>query len=389
MLRGLDLRRFYPCTHYSLIWNINVEENKLAFANLTSKSLNCDNYFVLRKKHKKNLPPQKHSKSFFAGIVSSLGILLLFTVVLSFTATSLGNKFLAQDNYRKASSLYTIASLLNPLNQSAQKGRAIAEVIKEERKGESEETRTDTSFDNKAIAVIPQHGQAVLGAKTFFVPILMYHYIRVNPYPSDRVGFNLSVTPDNFNAQMDYLSSHGYQTVSLDELGAALFSGASLPKKPIVITFDDGYKDVYTAAFPILKSHGMRAVSFVITGFVGGPNFLTWDMINEMKESGVFTFESHTVNHIGLTYASGERIRQELKDSKNTLQAHLRYPVNWVAYPYGNVNGNVASIAQQTGYVGALGTNGGRYQSANNMFTLPRVRIGGSDTVGSFAEKLP
>jgi len=65
------------------------------------------------------------------------------------------------------------------------------------------------------------------------------------------------------------------------------------------------------------------------------------------------------------------------------------YQVNWIAYPYGNVNETVANIAQQTGYVGAFGTNHGMYQSTNSMFTLPRIRIGGSDTIGSFAGKLP
>lgn len=342
-----------------------------------------------RKKYKKTSSTIKHSKKIFAQVVASFSVLFLFTVILSFATTSIGNKLLIKDDYQKASGLYTIASFINPFNHTARKGRAIAEVIKEERKGESEETQIDTAVDNKAVALIPVRGQAVLGTKTLSVPVLMYHYIRVNPNPSDKVGFNLSVTPDNFNAQMDYLAAHGYHTISLDELGAGLFSGATLPNKPIVITLDDSYKDAYTAAYPILKSHGMRAVSFVITGFVGGPSYLTWDMINEMKGSGVFIFESHTVNHIALSYASNNRIRQELTDSKNSLQTHLGYPVNWIAYPYGNVNANVATITQQTGYIGAFGTNRGTYESPNNMFTLPRVRIGGSDTIGSFAEKLP
>lgn len=343
---------------------------------------------MARNQHKKSLL-RKHPKRLFACIAASLGILFLLIFTLSSIITSIGNKFLAQDNYQKAFQLYSVASVVNPFNQTAQKGRAIAEVIKEERRGESEETQIDATVDNKAIALAPKQGQTILGAKTLLVPVLMYHYIRVNPNPSDKIGYNLSVTPGNFNQQIDYLASHGYHTISLDELGAGLLSGAALPNKPVVITFDDGYRDAYTAAYPILKSHGLRAVSFVITGFVGGPNYLTWDMINEMKGSDVFTFESHTVKHIALAYYSNERIRQEVTDSKNTLQVHVGYPINWIAYPYGSVNGRVASIAQQTGYVGAFGTNKGTYQSTNSMFTLPRIRVGGSDTVSSFAGKLP
>lgn len=356
--------------------------------NLTSIILDCHNHNDIKKTKKTQTFP-KYPRNILKIIVASVVMSLILVTILTFVLISLGNTFLAQDNYKTASRMYGIASFINPFNQTAQKGLAIAEVIREERKGESEETQVDATIDNKAIAMVPVPGRAVLGAKTLLVPVLMYHYIRVNPNASDKVGFNLSVTRDNFNQQMDYLASHGYHTMSLDELGASLLSGAPLPDKPIVITLDDSYRDAYTEAYPILKSHGMHAVSFVITGFVGGPNYLTWDMINEMKGSGVFTFESHTVNHIALSSVSNERIRQELTDSKNALQAHLGYPINWIAYPYGKVNANVASITQQTGYVGAFGTNHGKYQSTNSMFTLPRIRIGGSDTVSSFAGKLP
>jgi len=228
----------------------------------------------------------------------------------------------------------------------------------------------------------------VLGASVS-VPVLMYHYIRVNPVASDSVGYNLSVTPENFAAQMDYLASHGYHTISLDELGSALLNHGGLPSKPIVITLDDGYMDSYTAAFPILKNHGFKATNFIITGLVGGPNYLTWGQIDEMKNSGVFTFGAHTVHHYALTSLSAANIRAEVTDSKNTLQAHLGYQVNWLAYPYGNVNGTVASITQQAGYIGAFGTNYGTYQSTDRMFTEPRVRIGGGDIISSFAAKIP
>ena len=85
------------------------------------------------------------------------------------------------------------------------------------------------------------------------VPILMYHYIRDYQNPRDPVGINLSIAPALFAQQMQYLSSHGYTPITLDKL-AAIFAGkAHAPAKPIVLTFDDGYKDLFTAAFPILK----------------------------------------------------------------------------------------------------------------------------------------
>ena len=83
----------------------------------------------------------------------------------------------------------------------------------------------------------------------------MYHYIRVNPDPYDRLGFALSVTPSDFAAQMDWLAANGYHTVTMQDLVQYLSGVHGLPSKPIVLTFDDGYADFYTTALPILRSH--------------------------------------------------------------------------------------------------------------------------------------
>ncbi len=309
----------------------------------------------------------------------------LGTVVIFFAASIslnfVANKLVLQDRFKEAKVFYEISKVINPFNEKATQGITIAEAIIEERKGESEET----AFKD---AIAQKEDKYVLAASVT-VPVLMYHYIRYNPNPADRVGFNLSVTPNNFNAQIEYLSSHGYNSITLDDLAAAMLGTRKLPSKPVVITFDDGYKDLYTTAFPILKSHGLKAVSFVITGFVEGPGFLSWSDIDDMKGSGFVTFESHTVNHVALTYGSDQSVTRELTQSKAVLSSHIGYPVNWIAYPYGNVNPRVANLTKQAGYVGAFGTNFGSYQSTSAMFTLPRIRVGGSDTVASLASKLP
>jgi hypothetical protein len=95
-----------------------------------------------------------------------------------------------------------------------------------------------------------------LGRSGIRVPILEYHYIRVNPNPRDQLGFNLSVTPTNFSAQMDWLASHGYHPITFDDLHAYFEGKEPLPARPVVLTFDDGYLDFFTTAFPILQAHG-------------------------------------------------------------------------------------------------------------------------------------
>lgn len=337
---------------------------------------------------------------FFYNIVAVLLIVIFLSVSGSFLFTYLGNQALDKDVYKRARYYYSIANFLNPLNKTASQGKAIASVIAEERNREldvKQGTQVHISELDVTLPISPvvtgteqqDLKQAVAAGRTILIPVLMYHYIRVNPYESDKVGFGLSVTPYNFNAQLDYLAAHGYHTVTLDEFGAALLEGAKLPEKPIIITIDDGYRDSYTDALPALKAHGMKAVNFVVTSFVNGPRYLTWEMMDEMYKSGAFTFEAHTVNHLALTYSSNEVILKELKDSKSELEAHLGYPVNWFAYPYGNVDTRVAGLVPQAGFVGAFGTNPGLFESTNYIYTLPRIRIGGGDSVDSFANKLP
>lgn len=337
----------------------------------------------------KKLPSHKTSTSKKKGnkLFHHLHILLLIIpafVMLFFISSivaAIGDNLLLKDNILSAKIFYQMSAITNPFNSDIHRRLLATQIVEIERKAESEETTDDNA---------PQlnGNKAVLGATTN-VPVVMYHYVRINPNSNDKIGYGLSVTPDNFKAQMDYLQSKGYHTVTLDQVGAALFNHGFLPSKPIVLTFDDGYADYYTVAYPILKSHGFNGVNFIITGLVGVPGYLTWDQINEMKKNGISTFGAHTVNHIPLAYATNDKIIQELTDSKKTLQSHLGYPINWCAYPFGSVNATVAQIAKQVGYTGCFGTNYGTYQSSDATFTLPRVRVNGPGLPSDFAAKFP
>lgn len=317
-------------------------------------------------------------KTLLLALIISVSAIFVTSSLLIF----LGDRLFIKDHLNQAETLYKIVKATNLFNQSVDQRLLAVKVVKEERRTHSEETDIDRPLAEN------NRGFKVLGT-SLTVPVLMYHYIRINPNPNDTVGFNLSVTPANFTSQMDYLASHGYHTISLDEMGASLLNRTALPGKPIVITFDDGYRDAHDLAFPILRDRGFKALNFVITGLVGAPNYLTWDQIDEMKASGLFTFGGHTVHHYALTYLNNDKVKYEVTESKNILQTHLGYNVNWFAYPYGNVDGRVATIVAQAGYVGAFGTNSGTYQSTNHMFTLPRVRVGGGDGLATFAAKLP
>lgn len=223
-------------------------------------------------------------------------------------------------------------------------------------------------------------------AASFRVPILMYHYIAGNPNPKDLARNSLSVPPDKFEAQMQYLAQSGYTPVSLDTLYGIFNNQTSAPAKPIVLTFDDGYMDFYTNAFPILRRFGFHAVSFIPTGLMGGNYYMNWGQIKEIASSGLVTFESHTVTHANLPSLSYAAQLKQLQDSKNIIQSNTGYPVNFIAYPGGSTNGTVQYAVQQAGYAGGLGTWYGK--AWGGFYNMPRIKVSGFWTIGEFAARL-
>ncbi len=216
------------------------------------------------------------------------------------------------------------------------------------------------------------------------VPILTYHYVGNNPNPKDLQRNALSISPDKFDAQMNWLSKNGYTPITLDTLWAIFGHKTNAPAKPIVITIDDGYIDFYTTAFPIMQKYGFHSVAFIPTGLIGGSYYMNWDQIKELQRTGLVSFEAHSVSHAYLPGLSWNQMYKELGDSKITLQSQINFPVNFIAYPYGATNASVISAAQKAGFVGGAGTWFGRanYPSMN----LPRIRVSGAWNLGYFAK---
>src|SRR5439155_20017334 len=193
-------------------------------------------------------------------------------------------------------------------------------------------------------------------ARIVLVPILMYHYIRVNPNTHDRLGADLSVRPDMFAQEMKLLATDGFHTMTIDDLAAVILNGAPLPNHPIILTFDDGYEDFYTAAYPVLRRYGLGATSFVITGRVGQGGYLTWDQMLKMQATGLVQFESHTVHHVMMTRISLARAQRELIDSKAALEQELGTQVDVFCYPSGRYNERVEMLLRQDGYIAGVST---------------------------------
>jgi len=190
----------------------------------------------------------------------------------------------------------------------------------------------------------------------------------------------LAVPISDFDAQMKFLADSGCVTITPDELYAGLNGEIELPPKPVLITFDDGYIDNYTNAFPILKKYNLRATIFIIPAFTSVyPNYMTWEQLKELEANGI-TIESHTLTHPKLEELPDDEIRNELLNSKTMLEEQLGHPIEFLAYPTGTYNLHIAGIAQDLGYKGAFTIKYGVVDKGSNFFALERVPIFHSPT---------
>lgn len=216
----------------------------------------------------------------------------------------------------------------------------------------------------------------ITGEKAYNVPILLYHYISRNENKNDTIRTGLSTPPDVFEAQLALLSQHGFTTITLDELAAAFSGAVSLPAKPVILTFDDGYEDFYANAAPLMKKYNMKGMSFIPTGLVGGGNYMTWSQIEELAHTPNVVFGAHSVHHYVLPSMNDVQLNKEVIDSKKVLENHVGYRINWFCYPYGSFDARVVGMVKNAGFVGSLTTLPGVWHYQSRFFYIPRLRAG-------------
>ncbi len=227
-------------------------------------------------------------------------------------------------------------------------------------------------------AVEKVHGAAqavavsLLGVKDTPVPILTYHYIRDGiDAATDPVGHELSVPPTRFAAQLDALQAAGFKPVTPAE-----FLAGSIDDQSIILSFDDGYADFYTGAFPALQKRGMRAVAFVISGFVDDADnrYLTSDQVREIFAGGI-EIGAHSVTHPNLTKLEPTELQEELLQSRFALEKLLGDRVTAVAYPSGEYSDNVVAMSTFVGYRFGVTTETGTARLSDDHLKLPRIAV--------------
>lgn len=207
----------------------------------------------------------------------------------------------------------------------------------------------------------------------YVVPIMMYHNVDF----TEELKSN-TVSPQNFERQMAYLKDHRYHVLSFDELVQLTVSSQPLPRKSVVITFDDAYEDNYIYAFEILKKYGYPAIIFSPSDLIGQKGHLNWKQVSEMIKSGI-TFGSHSRFHTYLPDLSVEKQRDEIIRSKKILEEHLGMAVDYFAYPIGGFSESIKQIVKEAGYKGAAATNRGYDRFNKDVFELNRIRFSDKD----------
>lgn len=218
-------------------------------------------------------------------------------------------------------------------------------------------------------------------ARTVYIPILMYHYLSTPPANADIYRQDLSVPPELFAAHLDRIKSEGYTTISLYDLVAYLQQGKSLPEHPVILTFDDGYRDNYENAFPLLHERQMTATFFLVIDFINNerPEYLTWDMVREMYAGGM-AIEVHGLDHSSLRKRSRADLEFQALRSYETIQDRIGIRPRFVSYPAGEYDTETITMFQSAGYWAALTTVQGATHSSDKLFELRRVRIRNTTT---------
>jgi peptidoglycan/xylan/chitin deacetylase (PgdA/CDA1 family) len=232
------------------------------------------------------------------------------------------------------------------------------------------------------------------------VPILMYHSVSDDPETGVNPYYRLATSPQRFAEQMQWLSDFGYMGVSLEAALAHLASGKTNGRRPVAITFDDGFRDFHTAAWPVLQRHHFSATMYLPTAFIAthrksfrNKECLTWREVRELRAQGA-RFGSHTVNHPKLHDLSPDQIAVELAESKATIEHELGEEISSFAYPYAFPQEDRAftkMFSEQLlaqGYRSCATTAIGRTRAGDDPLRLKRLPANTCDDQPLFAAKL-
>ena len=205
-------------------------------------------------------------------------------------------------------------------------------------------------------------------------PVIFYHHIQDLVTSKKKGQTALSTTPEFLKAHLSYIQKSGYNIVTPNDLADFFNSGKQLPSKSIILSFDDGYEDFYTVAYPILKEFNVHATLFLPTGLVGNNDYLNWDQVTEMANSGLVYIANHTWSHHPMSDL--KTADSEIGTAHKQLADRSLNSAKSFAYPYGTYNYAAEVKLSNLGYSSAFTTQYGKTLCKQKRFALPRIRVG-------------
>jgi len=211
---------------------------------------------------------------------------------------------------------------------------------------------------------------------SFNIPILMYHYVEYVKDRRDRIRQSLDIEPIIFEAQIKTLVDDKFTFLTMAEVGEILNGKKVLPKKPVALTFDDGYRDFFTDAYPVLKKYHVKGTAYVVPGFFDQPNYMLTSQIKILAKDQNIELGAHTMHHVYLKDMSAIFAEREILQSKYRLEDLIHKPVVSFAYPYGAIDNQAIELVRKAGFSSAVSTIGGIKIAENNRYFLYRLRSG-------------
>jgi peptidoglycan/xylan/chitin deacetylase (PgdA/CDA1 family) len=215
------------------------------------------------------------------------------------------------------------------------------------------------------------------------VPILLYHSIS----DTNTDGSRYTVAVENFAEQMKQLRYWGYSTISIKQLVDHINKGSSLPLRPVVISFDDGYLDVYSNAFPIMEKYGYTGTIYLVANRLNSDGFLQEEELKILLDHG-WEVGSHGMTHSELTQ-NHALVRQEILQSRLDLEHALEIKIFSFAYPFGSLDWYISNKVYDYGYRAAVGVGNLMVHSFGTLYNLSRREVQGDADLEAFADLLP
>jgi peptidoglycan/xylan/chitin deacetylase (PgdA/CDA1 family) len=213
-------------------------------------------------------------------------------------------------------------------------------------------------------------------------PILLYHHISDDD-PENRYY----VTLEDFRNQMETLLAWGYSTITAADLANFIIEGGVRLNRPVVITFDDGFVDIFLNAFPIMKAMGFIGTIYIYVDHVGSRGYLDAGQITTLAESG-WEIGNHSMSHANLTQ-NHSKLEYEVEQSRTILEKMIGVNVNTFAYPYGEFDDFVIEYLRNSGYLAGMGLGLNYDHSIDSLYQLTRIEVQNDYSLSEFASLLP